>query len=121
LRFNGDSGTNYSWHYLLGSGTAVETGANTNRNDISIDRAAGATGGTNVFGATITDILDAYSTTKNKTVRSSGGILASGQTEIWLESGAWRDTSSVSSITILPGVGTNLVSGSRFSLYGIKG
>jgi hypothetical protein len=38
-----------------------------------------------------------------------------------LNSGLWRSTASVTDIQLFPNVGTNWVTGSRFSLYGIKG
>ena len=70
------------------------------------------------FGGGVVDILDPYSTTKNKTIRGLGGLAA---TNIALRSGSWASTDSVTSITCLPFSGGNWVAGSRFSLYGIKG
>ena len=73
----------------------------------------------NVFGAIVTDILDPFETTKNKTVRSLNGMNAA-WSSVELRSGAWLSTTAVSSIVIKPLVGSNLVTGSRFSLYGLK-
>jgi hypothetical protein len=68
------------------------------------------------------DLLDAYSTTKNKTTRSlSGGIVQSSESGVALSSGLWRSTSAITSATLLSGTGSNLSIGSRFSIYGIKG
>jgi hypothetical protein len=39
---------------------------------------------------------------------------------IELRSGLWMNTASVTSITIAPLVGTQLVQNSRFSLYGVR-
>ena len=64
------------------------------------------------------DILDPYAT-KNKTVRSLSGNSGGSDSQVRLMSSAWLNTTSVTSITIL-GDGGDLVSGSRFSLYGIK-
>jgi hypothetical protein len=73
------------------------------------------------FGAGVIDILDPFSTTKNKTLRGLGGITSSEATNIALRSGSWASTSAVTSITCLPFSADNWVAGSRFSLYGIKG
>jgi hypothetical protein len=73
----------------------------------------------NVFSAGFTDVLDPYSTTKNKTIRSLNGNID--QSFIFLWSGLWMDTSSLTSITLSSQNAANFVSGSRFSLYGIRG
>jgi len=67
----------------------------------------------------VLDILDAYSTTKNKTIRSLSGMTG-GANNLQLYSGLWNNTAAISSLNIFPGA-TNFVAGSRFSLYGIRG
>ena len=80
----------------------------------------GASGPANAFGAGVYDILDPYSTTKNKTTRLFGGRgFVTGDHKIVLASGLWRNTASVTSIDLV--ANDNFVTGSRFSLYGIKG
>ena len=81
---------------------------------------AGPNAAADVFGSGVIDILDAYSTTKNKTIRSLNG-LSGGEVAIRLSSGTWRNTNAVTSITLFDGDGANLVTGSRFSIYGIRG
>jgi hypothetical protein len=117
VRINGDTGSNYSRHFLLGDGSSVSSGAGASQTSMFGPRftAAGATA--NAFGAGVIDILDPYSTTKNTTIRSLNGI----DILIYLTSGAFLSTAAVSSVTLLPEIGSNFVSGSRFSLYGIKG
>jgi hypothetical protein len=119
LRFNGDTGSNYALHALLGNGSAVASVNVTSTVSISVER-FGSDATTGYFGAAVVDILDAYSTTKNKTVRSFGG--AAGATpNVVLNSGVYLNTSSTTSLTLAVGGGTNILTGSRFSLYGIKG
>ena len=117
VRINGDTGSNYSRHFLLGDGSSVSSGAGVSQTSMFGPRftASGATA--NAFGAGVIDILDPYSTTKNTTIRSLNGI----SILIYLTSGSFLSTAAVSSVTLLPQVGSNFVSGSRFSLYGIKG
>jgi hypothetical protein len=120
LRFNSDSGSNYRFHRLLGSGSSVISDDSGSSTGVHLFRAGGNTNPTNSFGVVVSDILDAYSSTKNTTVRSLGG--ATGTTsDISLCSGLWNDTSSITSIFCGVGGGTNFIAGSRFSLYGIRG
>ena len=115
-RFNGDTGSNYNWHYLAGFSSTVASSAQANAGSMLVGSAFG-TGTANAFGAGVIDILDAFSTTKNKTVRS-----LEGRATEWvaLESSAWRNTASITSITFFPDV-YSFTTGTRFSLYGIKG
>lgn len=115
MRLNADTGTNYDWHSLRGNGSSVDSIAGTNTNYIRLGFVADTT-----FGGSVTDILDAYSSSKNKTVRTLVGNSGGGFTGINLSSGAWRNTNSITSVTILTG-SNNFATGSRFSLYGIKG
>jgi hypothetical protein len=76
----------------------------------------------NIFGTTVFDILDFASTTKYKTTRGISGNMSSTLStlaEVELTSGSWQ---SLSAITAVNFVSDNyLVTGTRFSLYGIKG
>lgn len=125
LRFNSDSGSNYTRHglggYNFGGSSAVYSNAGTSQTSLFLAEAMPvASSTTNAFGAFVTDILDPFDTNKNKTVRTLNGMNAA-WSSIELRSGAWLSTSAVSSILIAPLVGTQLIAGSRFSLYGIKG
>jgi hypothetical protein len=114
MRFNGDSATNYSCHNVRGSSGSVTSGANANETKI-ICRAVGGNDGN--FGAVVIDILDAFETTKYKTTRSLGGYATD---IVELGSGSWRNTAALSSILLDQDVGSNFLTGSRFSLYGWK-
>jgi hypothetical protein len=116
---NGDTGSNYSRHSLQGNGSSVASNANATQSNIVITNMVPRTSETNRFGAVVIDFLDAYSTTKNKTIRALHGALASGETVIGLSSGLFIDTASMTSINFT--AVENLATGSRFSLYGIKG
>jgi hypothetical protein len=124
LQFNSDTGSNYTRHglggYNFGGSSAVYSNAGTSQTSLFLAEAMPVSSSTaNAFGAIVTDILDPFETTKNKTVRSLNGMNAA-WSSIELRSGAWLSTTAVSSIVIKPLVGSNLVTGSRFSLYGIK-
>lgn len=121
LRFNSDTGSNYSWHALEGSGTTVyaESGANSSapRNgDITATTASAS-----IFGVGVVDILEYKNTNINKTVRSFTGRDQNGSGWVWFGSSNWRNTAAITTINILPTIGTGFQQYSTFALYGIKG
>jgi hypothetical protein len=119
LRFNADTGTNYARHLLRGNGTSVGAFAATSATGVGGFIAYGTTVSSSIFGASVTDILDYSSTTKNKTIRQVYGG-TNGQKEIALFSGAWFNTAPITSITAVLDAGS-FPAGCRFSLYGIRG
>jgi hypothetical protein len=120
IRFNGDTGSNYAHHALFGNGSTVNSGAAASTTAMAAQRFTDSTGTANAFGAFIADFLDPFSTTKNKTLRVMGGT-TNQVTTINLNSGHWRSTAAVTSITLTPNVGANFNAGSRFSIYGLRG
>jgi hypothetical protein len=121
MRLNGDTASNYNAHGLFGAGNAVFSAADATSYITLYSYAPALTAPTGQFGTYIVDLLDAYSTTKNKTTRSlSGGIVQSSESGVALSSGLWRSTSAITSATLLSGTGSNLSIGSRFSIYGIR-
>jgi hypothetical protein len=118
FRFNGDNGANYSYHLLAGQGSSVFSENGVTQDFAVAGTSIGASGVANVFAGSILDILDAFSTTKNKTTRSLTGINSTAsQIRIW--SGNWRNLSPISSINLFPSTSAGFVAGSRFSLYGV--
>lgn len=121
MRLNGDTGTNYSGHALKGaSDGTVGTDANANAN--KINPIAWAVGTASMWGASIIDIDDYTSTTRNKTIRAFFGAdnnASTGAGYIYVASGNWRSTSAVDSVTIASD--SILTAGTTFALYGIKG
>lgn len=120
LRFNGDTGSNYAFHRLLGNGstaTAAGFATQTYANYLG----ACASLGTNIFAGYITDIHDYASTTKAKTIRTFHGADADGSGPVSLSSGLWTSTSAITSISIVNTGPNAFITGSSFSLYGIRG
>jgi len=118
IRLNGDSGNNYHWHYLEATGSVVNSGGSGGL--VSFLGWGVTNGDSNNFTGSVIDILDPFSTTKNTTVRAFTGSARANPNWLGLYSGAWFNTASLTSIGI--GFGTqNLLTGSRFSLYGIRG
>ena len=122
MRFNSDTGSNYSWHYISGNGSSVTSGAGSSASLIfnaAIGTAASATSG--IFGVSFIDILDYKNTNKYKTTRSLTGQDINGGGVCQFFSGNWMNTSAITTITFTPNIGTNMVQYSQFALYGIRG
>lgn len=113
MQFNGDTGANYSWHLLRADASYAGTSQNYMLAINSGDDPNLAIG----WGAGIIDILDFASTNKYKTIRSFNGWLDSTGSQVELDSGSWRSTSAITSITLSHPT-LNIIAGSRFSLYG---
>jgi hypothetical protein len=125
LRFNGDTGSNYSGHLLAGHGSTVTAEASTSSNKIYYGgNVGGSTLPAQTYGAAIIDILDYKDTNKYKTTRSLSGYDNNGAGTdpgiVSLLSGSWRNTAAINSITLLGGEGSVLLSGSTVALYGIR-
>ena len=128
ITFNSDTGANYADHRLSGDGssTSASGGASVSSIGRCIPYSYGTSISTNTFSASILDIHDYSSTTKNKTVREFGGSnlnVSSSQEIVNLGSGLWQNTSAINSINIyIQGGGFAGVSaGTTFALYGMVG
>lgn len=121
MRFNSDTGNNYAYHELVGTGSAASVGSSTSRSGMPLVSAAIASSSTSIFSAGVVDILDYANTSKNKTIRNFGGyeLVSSGAAS--LVSNLWMNTAAISTITIYLRTGINFGQYSHFALYGIKG
>lgn len=117
LRFNGDTGTNYSHTILYGTGSVAGSvrGANFNR-----IRYAGDIPTTNFETGRI-HIMSYANTNVFKTILSDCSSAQSGST-VNRVVGLWRSTSAITSVTLFSNDdgADSFASGSTFSLYGIR-
>lgn len=121
MRFNGDTTALYSTHILSGIGSNPATASGTaNTTYVEAGQAVAANGTASAMGVTIIDILDYADTNKYKTSRTLSGFDLNGSGQVLLESGSWRNTAAITSITLIAGAG-NWTTATRFALYGIKG
>lgn len=123
VRLNSDSGSNYAAHQLYGTGSSAASNANVSQTSLGILEwgAVGSTALANTFPASVTDILDYASTSKNKTLRAIGGRETNDTNGlVFLNSGLWMSTSAVTSISVFESGGENISQYSTFSLYGVK-
>ena len=114
MRFNSDTGSNYAWHELFGTGSSAGAGAGASASFVKVGYAEVN------LGVAVIDILDYANTSKNKTLRSLSGLInpENNDRSVYLSSGLWLSTSAITSLTLISG--SNFIAGSRFSLYGIR-
>lgn len=120
LNINGTTST-YRDHHLSANGSTV-TANNDTTTYFPIYNFPRAGMLANSFGVAIMDFHDYTSTTANKTMRMISGYDDNngGYSQIWLYSGLWVNTNAITQLVFAPQSG-NFLTGSVFSLYGIKG
>jgi hypothetical protein len=123
MQINSDTGSVYVRHELYGDGATVTAagaaaGVVTNSN---IARSTGTTATASVFAVSIIDIHNYASSTQNKTIRSFFGYDNNGTGMVGLRSVLYVGTTAVSAFSLTSASSSNFLTGSVFSLYGIKG
>jgi len=109
IRFNGDTGSNYSYTDLYGDGSSAGSGRASNTTGIFIGN------GSNTNYTKIVQIMNYSNTTTNKTVLNRQNAPAEA---VAAEVGLWRSTAAITSITVYTAAG-NMNTGTTLSLYGI--
>lgn len=120
LTFNNDTGANYASHNVLGEGAAARSQAFTSSTYAMLQ--GGWYGSGNTYPTSfVTDILDPFSTTKNKTIRTLQGTFQTASVmQVALVSAFWNSTSAVTSVQVKLDTG-NFTTATRVSLYGVRG
>jgi hypothetical protein len=116
-RFNGDTGSNYAYHLLYGTGSAAAASAQTTQTALQ----PGFTSSTTAPSVFIMDVLDYANTNKFKTTRSLDGGDANGSGDVILYSGLWQSTSAITSVSFSMADNSSFPAFSQFALYGIRG
>jgi hypothetical protein len=113
IQYNGDTATNYSNTDLYGTGSAAGSTYNTSNNYINVGFSA--TNGSATEPATIILHIMSYANTNvNKTLIGRGNRAGG---EVQTNSGLWRSTAAITSLTVKVPTGTM---GGTATLYGIK-
>lgn len=126
FRFNSDSGSNYSGHYLIGSGSNAESYAWTSQTSGFGAFTTTSNALSNAMAIFVVDILDYANSNKYKTVRTLNGFDNNGtgsssynQGIVGLSSSVWMSTSAITSVSVI--TNANWTTSTSFALYGIKG
>jgi hypothetical protein len=120
VRFNNDSGSNYSDRVLYGFGSGTGSSTNSPATWVSAGKAAAATATASTFGNSSVYIPN-YAGSTQKSV-SADGVTENNATSAWaeLDAGLWTGTAAINRITLYPALGTNFVQYSTAYLYGVK-
>ena len=111
-----DSGTNYSYHNINGTGSSTGVGKTTGATFIQVGDTPSQDSDSEVYGGKVIDILDYASTSKNTTVLN---LINTGAARVYWSSGLWDATGAVDRIRLF-NYSSNFIRGSVFTLYGIQ-
>lgn len=112
VRFNSDSGNNYSWVSMVGNGSSA-TSSNSASTNVAL---IGYTLNTTTW-VSRAQVMDYSATDKHKTILSRTDNAGAETTAI---ANRWASTSAVTSLQV-SAASNSFASGSTFSLYGIAG
>jgi hypothetical protein len=117
IRFNGDSTNgNYSRVALIGNGSSASTYMDSPTEIIVDTAAASALSGSSLIGSFGFEVFDYSAIDKHKSVLTTSNAT---NVEVRRQAARWASTSTITSITISPYFGTNLMSPSTFFIYGV--
>ena len=112
-RFNGDSGSNYSFTYLTGNGSSASSGRANSQTFMPLDYNGYLNN--SIQTVSIINLMNYSNSTTYKTTISTFNTPSYG---LDLAAGLWRSTSAITSIEFFPS-GNSFLTGSTFTLYGI--
>lgn len=115
MRFNSDSGTNYSFNALQGSAATISANNSTNESLIN----------TGAFDTTypsliLIDVFSYASAVQKAVLCIQATDTNSTGTYMKYTTGSWNSTTTVNSITLWASGSTNFASGGTITIYGIK-
>jgi hypothetical protein len=110
IRFNSDSGSNYAYVRMLGTGTTASSYSGAD-NGIAI----GIVSNTTNQSTFIASIMDYSATDKHKTALSRSGLVDG---FIFASAGRWSNTAAITSVQIIEPTQT-LSAGMTLALYGV--
>jgi hypothetical protein len=115
LRFNSDSGTNYSRTRLIGNGTSATSTRATDDTEIDLNREALSSTNPSLYEI---DIFS-YAGSTNKTLLATANEDRNGSGSVMRVVGLWRSTSAISTILITSLSADTMGVGTTATLYGI--
>jgi hypothetical protein len=111
VRFNSDTGSNYSGTYVFGSGSSASSGRYTSESSIRL----GAVISNTNFDTYVVSMNNYSNSTTFKSVLSRENVSTIGVVAMV---GLWRNTSAITTLDFLLNEGT-FASGTTFNLYGV--
>jgi hypothetical protein len=120
IRFNGDTGANYSYTRMGQNNTTSSVTSNRSASFTRINATEASGTSTNLGNLVIvSNIFNYANATTFKTVLNRSNSLGALYNGIELFAGSWRNTNAINSITVMQGGTRTFLAGSTFTLYGI--
>ena len=114
LRFNGDTGNNYNWGSIEGTGTTEAYNASSSTYDQSSMKLCEIDDASNQFNVGEWLVPDAFSTRGHSTVIGVGGV--DNTYGVHVTGGRWANTAALTSVTFMASGGTGFAADSYFEL-----
>ena len=118
LRFNSDTGTNYSYTTLSGNGTTAASSNGTSANTMNVGLATRNSNTSGIFALSTVDIFS-YGGSTYKTTLCTASADLNGSGDVYRTVGLWRSTSAITSITLSLASTFKYLTGTTATLYGI--
>lgn len=119
LRFNGDTGTNYSCTFVNGTGSAASSARVTNTTYTNVSNNIGLSATSNQPGMYVGTIMNYSNSSTNKTVIHKYSQPLGSAPGANMSVCLWRNTSAITSISFVAETGV-FASGTIFTIYGIE-
>ena len=119
LRYNNDSGTNYSYRRLLGNGSTVSSSSATSQAQLALQFMAESGYTANTFSNNIVYIPNYASGNTKPAFFDSVNETNAANPRMLIAAGLWSGTAAISQLNLIPGAG-NFAQYSTFTLYGIS-
>jgi hypothetical protein len=118
MQLNNDTGTNYDAQKLRGYGSGVTASKSSGAVRFNIGQNPSTNATANIFGATITTLFDINSGKyKSGLSQTACDLDGSGAVELW--GLTWKSQAPITEIDLYDLYGSNLLTGSSFSLFGV--
>lgn len=117
MRVNNNASTIYSRTRIEGNGSSASSSRNTSQTGFYAGQVEGANTDSGIFSTQIIQLMNYSNTTTFKTFLSRNNTPTDLVTAVV---GLWQNTSAINRIDLLNADGSNWISGSTATLYGIK-
>ena len=117
MTFNSDTSTNYSDTGLWGTGSSAASGRHSNATNAALSIGVGVSTSASDT-QTMVQIQNYSNTTTYKTYLARTGNTAGSYPGAEAIAGLWRSTAAITTVSVA--CGANWVTGSTFTLYGVK-
>lgn len=118
VTFNGDTGANYDEQRIIASGGSVSAGTAVGQTVIAV-HVPGSTATANVYAAAQMLVIGYAQTTTHKAICTQTGAAEPTLDITRYYASRWRNTAAINRVRFAGGGASNLIAGSRFTIYGL--